>query len=51
MNAMVTILAEEYAELLEAQRMLECLHANGVDNWSGYSDAMDMFYEAEEDDD
>lgn len=36
----VTITAIEYQNMLESQEELECLQACGVDNWSGYSDAM-----------
>lgn len=33
----------EYVHLLEKdQELLECLHAAGVENWEGYSDAIDM---------
>lgn len=37
---MVTISQEEYKSLLESQDKLERLEAYGVDNWSGYSEAM-----------
>lgn len=36
----VTISRKEYDQLLAAQAMLDALKAAGVDNWSGYSDAM-----------
>jgi len=41
-------------KLLKAQEdadFLECLKACGVDNWSGYGDAVDMFNGDYEDDD
>lgn len=37
---LVTITRKEYDRLLAAQAMLDALEAAGVDNWSGYSDAM-----------
>lgn len=38
----VTITRAEYNQLLLAQDLLNALQAAGVDNWSGYSDAMEM---------
>ncbi|MDW0361010.1 hypothetical protein Q8G38_16975 [Halomonas venusta] len=38
----VTISRKEYDRLLEAEAMLLALQAAGVDNWSGYSAAMDQ---------
>ncbi|MGP5310571.1 lambda-exonuclease family protein [Vreelandella alkaliphila] len=38
----VTISRKEYDQLLAAQAMLDALKAAGVDNWSGYSAAMDQ---------
>ncbi|WP_438455359.1 hypothetical protein [Vreelandella venusta] len=38
----VTISRKEYDQLLAAQAMLDALKAAGVDNWSGYDDAMEM---------
>ena len=32
-----------YSELLKAQRMLLALEAAGVENWDGYSAAIDLF--------
>jgi predicted phage-related endonuclease len=39
-EAMVAITNTEYMELKQARDMLEALLAHGVDNWSGYSDAI-----------
>jgi len=39
---MVTISKDEHESLLDDREMLNCLEAAGVDNWSGYSDAMEM---------
>lgn len=39
-EAMVAITNTEYMELKQARDMLEALQAHGVDNWSGYSDAI-----------
>jgi hypothetical protein len=44
----VTISKEEYESLLDDQHKLECLEAAGVDNWQGYSDAMEMYREEDE---
>lgn len=38
----VTISRKEYDQLLAAQAMLDALKAAGVDNWSGYPDAMEQ---------
>lgn len=35
----VTISREEYAEMQERLKLLDCLEASGVDNWQGYGDA------------
>jgi hypothetical protein len=40
----VLIRKKEYEELLERSRKLSCLEATGVDNWEGYSIAMEEFY-------
>lgn len=45
---MVTITKEEYDRLVDDSYMLSCLEACGVDNWSGWDDAMEMFNEEEE---
>ena len=47
----VTISVNEYQRLQEYSHKLSCLESCGVDNWSGYSEAMQMFneeYEEEE---
>lgn len=38
----VTIPKKEYEDLLDSQLELNCIHSAGVDNWCGYSDAMEM---------
>lgn len=45
MNKTVTISLEEYEELLEESRFLNCLQINGVDNWEWYGEACSMFNE------
>jgi hypothetical protein len=40
----VTITKKEYEELLEKSRKYDALRDWGVDNWSGYSDAMQNYY-------
>jgi maleate cis-trans isomerase len=39
---------QEIDALREDAELLSCLEACGVDNWSGYSDAIQMFREEEE---
>jgi preprotein translocase subunit SecD len=39
---MVTITRTEYTNLILASELLSALQAVGVDNWDGYSDAMEM---------
>ncbi len=41
----VEISRAEYQHLLQRLRLLEALEAAGVDNWSGYDDALDMLRE------
>jgi hypothetical protein len=41
MNEEVTISKKRYDDLLKAEAKLEALENMGVDNWSGYSDAME----------
>lgn len=41
----VSISLEEYAELQDAAAMLSALHAAGVDNWEGYSEAITIYEE------
>lgn len=40
----VTISFDEYHQLVNDSRKLDTLEAYGVDNWSGYGDAMEEFY-------
>jgi putative phage-type endonuclease len=42
----VTITRKEYDRLLEAEAKLLALEAAGVDNWSGYDDAMEQLHAA-----
>lgn len=44
----VTITTEEYNTLYEAQRTLDALRWEGVENWEGYSKAMRLLAEEEE---
>lgn len=39
----VTVSAERYAELIEAEAFLDALEAAGVDNWEGYDFAQEIF--------
>jgi len=43
---MVTIESSKLKELMESALFLECLESCGVDNWSGYDDAREMYREA-----
>jgi hypothetical protein len=38
---MITIPKNEYETLLKSQAKLDALEGMGVDNWSGYGDAME----------
>ena len=44
----VWITEEEYIKLRADQDVLDALEACGVDNWSGYSDAMDLLFPEED---
>jgi hypothetical protein len=41
----ITISKERYEELLRIEREMLALEWHGVDNWSGYGEAMDSIYE------
>lgn len=41
----VIIDVEEYEDLLQDQRWLNCLQDAGVDNWSGYDFACELYEE------
>jgi len=40
---MITITKEEYDDLLESSRWLDCLEQAGVDNWPGLDYAQGLF--------
>ncbi len=44
---MITITQKEYDELQDESAMLTALDAAGVDNWSGYDDALNILAEWE----
>lgn len=44
----VTISRKEYEELLQSQDMLIALESAGVDNWAGYSYAMEILQEMQD---
>lgn len=48
MDNIVMVDKEVYEQLLEDQRFLECLRANGVDNWEYWDDACEMFHEEDD---
>lgn len=48
-SGMTLLTKERFNDLLESEDFLQCLHACGVDNWEGYSDAQEMQDENEED--
>jgi hypothetical protein len=47
-KGMVEILIEDHEELVNDQMFLQALHAAGVDNWDGYSDAQEFLVTTEE---
>ena len=47
MEETVTIPKSIYEQLLRDQELLSCLEACGVDNWTGWDDAMYMLAEGE----
>ena len=47
---MVTIPEKVYKRLLESESKLDALECYGVDNWSGYGDAMSSMDEEEDED-
>lgn len=42
---MITITKEEYEQLLDDSKKLNCLECCGVDNWGGWDDAMEIYRE------
>lgn len=44
---LIMITKKEYDYLIKCDNFLSCLEACGVDNWSGYSDAIEMANEEE----
>jgi hypothetical protein len=48
-NAVLEITATELHDLKRDAAKLRALEAAGVDNWSGYEHAMEIFHEGEED--
>ena len=46
-RALIEQQAKEIARLRDSERKLTALKAAGVDNWEGYSDAMQMMEEKE----
>jgi hypothetical protein len=47
-NNVVTISKERYERLLDKERKLSALECGGVDNWEGYSYAMEEYYNEED---
>ncbi|MGL5013635.1 MAG: hypothetical protein ACRC6V_04990 [Bacteroidales bacterium] len=41
----------DYSRMDDAELMLECLKGAGVDNWGGYDDALEDYWNAKEDED
>lgn len=41
----ITISKNEFQSLIQAERKLDALIEGGVDNWSGYGDAMEIYRE------
>ncbi len=44
----ITMLKSQYDKLISSKVKLEFLEANGVSDWSGYSDAIEEFHNWEE---
>lgn len=40
---MITITIEEYRDLLASQALLDILKSQGIDNWEGYEEAMEIY--------
>lgn len=43
----VFITSERLEDLVKTERILHALHNAGVDNWHGYDEALDPYYERE----
>ncbi len=41
---MVTISKKEYERLVEDSKVLDALHAGGVDNWEWYDESLEQYY-------
>jgi len=41
----ITILKDEYDELMAERKFLRCLNDAGVDNWEGYEHAQEMYFD------
>lgn len=48
MEELITITVKEYNQLLKDSDWLRCLEQAGVDNWEGYSFAIDLRDDEEE---
>lgn len=48
MEETITITKKEYDQLVEDQRFLYALQGAGVDNWEGYSYALELLEEDDE---
>lgn len=46
-HATITVNVSRYIELLEEARFLQALKNAGVDNWSGYDYALDLYEESD----
>lgn len=44
----ITIPLEEYQHLIDRVSFLDCLESAGVNNWSGYGEAQEMYNEDSE---
>lgn len=48
LTSLKKLMLEEEKAVEDELIFLDCLHGCGVDNWEGYSDAQDMYREANE---
>lgn len=47
-DAVITVDRKMFEKIVDDSNFLDCLKACGVDNWDGYSQAVEMFNQQEE---
>jgi len=48
MSKDITISEDKYNELVRDQKKIRALEAGGVDNWEGYDDSLEEFWDEED---